>query len=337
LRTIRFVNALAFHYLLRIFMKRTIFVAAISMLTAGAALAQSSVTIYGRLNVSAEAQSADGKKTRVLANNASRIGFKGTEDLGGGLQASFVLEHGFNPDTGSTGASFWGRQSEVNLAGGFGMVRLGNFTSEAYYATSDYIGMHNHETGSSSDALYAYIGRNINKVAYRTPEFVKGLTVEGSVSAGEGARVAGVTQSRNYDLALNYGAGPVHIGVGYEKAQGDARQFAVSGLVELGAINLGAMVQRDTDGYGANLGNRTNFRVSAAYIFGANELHLNVGSAGKYSKLANSSAKQFTVAYNHNLSKRTKVYTYYTKLDDSSAKVYGGDFSSLAFGVRHNF
>jgi predicted porin len=209
-------------------------------------------------------------------------------------------------------------------------VRLGNFVSEAYFATSDYIGMHNHETGSSSDALYAYIGRNTNKIAYRTPA-LGGLTVEAAVSAAESTG-----RFRTYDLALNYGAGPLHIGIGYEKAD-TAKQFAVSGLYEMGSLIFGAMVQRDTDGYGKGFGNRTNFRLSAAYMMGASEFHVNVGSAGKYSKLNDSSAKQGTLGYNYNLSKRTKVYGYYTKIDASKGTVYLTDFSSLAAGVRHNF
>ncbi len=311
-------------------MNRTLLIAAIAALGATPAFAQSSVNIYGRLNVTVEAQNNNGLKETVLNNNASRIGFTGAEDLGGGLKAGFVLETGFNPDTGTTAASFWGRQSELNLSGGFGTVRLGNFVSEAYFATSDYIGMHNHETGTSSDALYAYIGRNINKVAYRTPK-LGGLTVEAAMSLSEAAG-----RFRTYDVAVNYSAGPLHIGVGYEKAS-TAKQVAISALYEMGSLNFGAMVQRDTDGYGVGFGNRTNIRLSAAYIVGASEFHANVGSAGKYSKLADSSAKQGTLGYNYNLSKRTKVYGYYTKIDASKGAVYLTDYSSLAAGVRHNF
>lgn len=311
-------------------MNRTLVVAAVAALASGAALAQSSVTVYGRLNLTLESQDANGVKTKVMNNNSSRIGFKGTEDLGGGLKAGFVLESGMSPDTGAAGSPFWGRQSEVNLSGGFGMLRAGNFVSEAYFATSDYIGMHNHETGTSSDALYAYIGRNINKVAYRTPEFVKGLTVEAAVSAGEG--VAGRT--RSYDVAANYSVGPLHLGFGYEK-NGNAKQFAISGLYEFGSLIVGGMVQRDTNAYGN--GDRTNFRGSVAYMVGANEFHLNVGKAGNYSKTADSGALQTTLGYNYNLSKRTKVYGYWTKVDAERNTGYASDYSSIAVGVRHNF
>ncbi|MDP1900918.1 MAG: porin [Rubrivivax sp.] len=313
-------------------MNKTLIVAALSALAAGGALAQSSVTIYGRMNLSAERQDAAGTKTSVLSNNSSRLGFKGSEDLGGGLRAGFQLEHGFDASTGLPNASFWGRQSEVNLSGAFGTVRMGTFTSEAYFATADYISMHNHDTGSSSDALYAYVGRNTNKVAYRAPEFVKGMSLELGVSLAES--VPG--REKSYDLAWNYVMGALHLGAGYEE-NGQAKQFAVRALYEMGPLTLGAYVQRDTDGYGVNYGDRTNTRVSAAYAFGLSELHLNFGHAGSYDNVANSSADQFTVGYNYNLSKRTKVYTYYTKVSDSAAKVYGGDFNSFALGLRHNF
>jgi predicted porin len=318
-------------------MNKSLIVAAVAALAAGGALAQSSVTIYGRLNVTAERQDAAGSKTYQLVNNASRLGFKGTEDLGGGLRAGFQIEHGFNVDTGTAAASFWGRQSEVNLSGGFGMVRMGNFTSEAYFATADYISMHNHDTGTSSDALYAYINppaSNQNKIAYRAPTFVKGMSLEAAISAGEGR------SRRTWDGAWNYSLGALELGAGYQRAS-STNQYAVRGNYTFGGVTLGAYVQRDRDGFYSNigplLGTRTTFRLSGMYAFGTSELHLNFGKAGDYSKLKNSSAKQFTLGYNYNLSKRTKVYSYYTKVDDSATKVYGGDFSSVAVGVRHNF
>lgn len=316
-------------------MKKTLTAAAALSLAAvstTSALAQSSVTIYGRANVSAERQDNNGIKTSVLQNNASRLGLRGTEDLGGGLKAGFQLEHGFNIDTGTQSqAGFWARQSEVNLSGGFGMIRLGNFFSEAYYATADYISMHNHDTGTSSDALYAYLTRNTNKIAYRTPELAKGLTLEAAVMAGEGGG-----RNRQWEAAANYQLGSLHLGAGYEKS-GDANQFAVSALYTFGAFIVGGLVQRDEDGFGPGLGKRTHGRVSLAYIFGPNELHLNVGKAGDYSRVSDSDATQGTIGYNYNLSKRTKVYGFYTKINASRNTPYASDFSSLAAGVRHNF
>ena len=109
--------------------KRSIALAVLATLASGAALAQSSVTLYGRLNVTAERQKVGSADAVVELNNtASRIGFKGEEDLGGGLKAGFIIEHGFDPTTGAAASTFWGRQSEVYLSSKLGMLRLGNFT-----------------------------------------------------------------------------------------------------------------------------------------------------------------------------------------------------------------
>jgi predicted porin len=316
-------------------MKRSIVLAALATVASTSVLAQSSITIYGRLNESVERQKPEGGDAIwAVQNSSSRIGFKGTEDLGGGLKAGFQIEHGFTPDTGTqTQTAFWARQSEVYLgSANFGTVRLGNFTSEAYYATADYVSMHNHDTGTSADNLYAYVGRNKNKVAYRAPELAKGLSLEAAVSLGEG--VPG--DEKSYDLAANYDAGPLHLGAGYEK-NGDAKQFGVRALYELGAFTVGSYIQRDKNAWGIN-GSRTNVRLSGMYTMGPSEFHLNLGFAGKIGSVADTKANQYTLGYNYNLSKRTKVYTFYTRTNAqaNSAALYG-DYSSLAFGVRHNF
>jgi predicted porin len=313
-------------------MQRTLIAAAALALVGSSAFAQSSVQVYGRANVTVERQKVGGGDTNwVLQNNASRFGLRGSEDLGGGMKAGFQIEHGFNINNGQPSQSaFWARQSEVNLSGGFGTVRLGNFTSEAYYATADYVSMHNHDTGTSSDAFYAYLGRNTGKVAYRTPS-IGGATFEAAITE------AGANPNRTQDYALNYDAGPLHLGAGFEK-NGDAKQFALRALYEMGAFTLGGYVQRDSDGLAANLGNRTTYRLAGMYTMGNTELHLNYGRAGAYSDRVGSfgdSASQYTLGLNQNLSKRTKVYTFFTKVNDSGS-LYG-DFQSLAVGVRHNF
>ena len=318
-------------------MKKQIALALLAAAATGGAFAQSSVTIYGRLNMTVESQKfGDEDRQWSVVDNRSRIGFKGTEDLGGGLKAGFQIEHGFDADTGTAhgGTQFWNRQSEVNLSGGFGTVRLGAWTPDSYFATSDYIGMHNHETGDSSDAFYASTFTYGNKVGYVTPN-MSGF--QGYLSVAEGS--PGV--EKTYDLAAYYDRGPLHLGLGAEKRD-NQKQVAIRGLYELGAFTVGALYQRDTDMYG--LGNRNYFRVSGMYAFGANELHLNVGRAGEYSDEPNTgSSTQWTVAYNYNLSKRTKVYGYYTAVSGDDAGRYtliesgNGKFNAFAVGIRHNF
>ncbi len=303
-------------------MKKTLIFAAVATLVAGSALAQSSVTVYGRLNVTAESIERNGVKTKELINNASRLGFKGTEDLGGGLKANFMLEHRFSVDTGTVPNDFWAGDSNVGLSGGFGAVRLGRITSEAYYATADYISMNNHDTGTSSDAFYAYLGNNRNKIAYNTNS-LGGLVIHAAVAAGEGNAAAKV-----WDLAATYDIGNLSLGAGYEK-RGSDNQYAIRGLYTAGAFVFGAYVQKDKNGYGANFGSRTTFRLTGAYNVGNSEFHIGYGEAGDYSRVANSSAEQLVLGYNYNLSKRTKVYGYYTDVDNGRANIYGN--------LTHNF
>ncbi len=309
---------------------RIVFASTLSLAAVGAAWAQSSVTLYGRLNVTAESIDANGVKTKQLVDNASRLGFKGTEDLGGGLKANFILEHRFGADNGLPSASgFWAGQSELNLSGGFGTVRLGRFSSDAYFATADWIGFHNHDTGNSSDGLYAYLGRDTNKVAYLSPEFVSGLTAGVSVSAGEGGG-----RVRTWDGSVNYASGPLALGFGYESAN-KSKQFAVRGSYDLGSALLGAYIQSHDD---ATLGKRLIWRVAGMVTMGASEFHASLGQAGEYDNLADSDARQFVLAYNYNLSKRTKLYGFYSKVDDEKGvSAFGGDFSTLGAGLRHNF
>jgi predicted porin len=314
--------------------------ASLATLACAPAFAQSSVTIYGRLNLTVESvKVGDEDRQGEVRDNSSRIGFKGTEDLGGGFKAGFQIEHGFNADTGTARAydaetktmgAFWNRQSEVNLSTPYGTVRLGAWTPDSYFATSDYIGMHNHETGDSSDAFYAGTFTYANKVGYVSPN-LGGFQLYAAVAEGS------ATVEKDYDLAGYYDRGPLHLGFGFEK-QGDLKQFAVRGLYEMGSVTIGALLQRDNGFFMADGGNRTYGRVSAMYVLGASEFHVNVGVAGEYEHLKNSDAVQWTLGYNYNLSKRTKVYGYYTRIDrDDQLKVYGGDFDALAIGIRHNF
>ena len=96
--------------------------AALAVMGATTAMAQSSVTLYGRINTTVEHQKLGDQSTTGLVNNSSRWGMRGSEDLGGGLKAGFVLESGFNSATGAAASTFFGRQSEVNLSGNFGVT-----------------------------------------------------------------------------------------------------------------------------------------------------------------------------------------------------------------------
>jgi predicted porin len=317
-------------------MKRTLIVAAIATLTTGAALAQSSVGVYGRLNLTVESQKIGSASSKALANNASRIGFKGTEDLGGGLKTSFVIEHGFSPDDGKAAAPFWGREATIALSGGFGKVMLGNAAaSESYFATADYVSMHNHDTGSSSDALAAFVatGAFQNSVSYFSPA-MGGFNFAAQYGIREGAEV-----DAPLAIAANYDAGPLHLGLGIEK-NGSAKSIGLRALYEMGAFTFGGYVERGSgnfskdDGRFGTSAKGTAIRLAGMYAMGASEFHLNFGRVSGTDEKARSNGNQMTLGYNYNLSKRTKVYGYYT---NTNLTGNASDFKSLAAGLRHNF
>lgn len=307
-------------------MTRTHLIAATLMAgLAGSALAQGSTEIYGRINLSLERQDVAGTRNTGVQDNASRIGLRGTEDLGGGLKAGFVIEHGFSADTGAADGTFWGRESTVSLAGSFGTVRLGNMpASEAYFATADYVSMHNHDTGSSADALYGFVavGALQSAIAYTSPT-LNGLRLDLQYGFKETTKT-----DSPLSLAASYDAGPLHLGFGYEDYAGN-KSTAVRALYEMGAITVGGYLERGSGDTRFN-----NVRVSAMFTSGAQEYHVNFGQRGDTNDVADTSLNQFTLGYNYNLSKRTKLYTYYTRLDTDIA---GVDFNSFALGIRHNF
>jgi predicted porin len=314
-------------------------------------LAQSTVTIYGRVNTTVEAQKSNGVKNTVVADNNSRFGFKGAEDLGGGMKALFQLESGFDSSTGATtrGALF-GREATVGLSGSLGTVKLGQQSFPPIYFTSaDYVSMHNHDTGSSSDALFGLFLqplRQSNSIAYTSPTF-SGLRFQIAQSLSEKANFAGSTipVSTTTDATLDYDNGPLHLGAGFDKNGGN-KTYVLRALYEFGALTVGGYYERDKYESAfvggpalVNWGTRNNLRLSAMYVVGASEFHANVGAAGNFSNIAlESKARQYTLAYNYNLSKRTKVYGLVTRISDSAAALYApGNFSSAAVGIRHNF
>ena len=108
--------------------KHAIALAALGLVS-GVASAQSSVTLYGVVDVALERVKGATSLTRVTSGQqqGSRWGLRGTEDLGGGMKATFLLESGFNADVGTLGQGgrLFGRQGYVGLGGGWGTVRLG--------------------------------------------------------------------------------------------------------------------------------------------------------------------------------------------------------------------
>ena len=115
-------------------MKKTL-IALAALAATGAVFAQSSVTVYGLVEAQVGRQTQDAPITKLYDVAGSRLGFTGTEDLGGGLKASFLMEHRFDPDTGASngGNTFWKGGSYVGLShSSLGDVKFGRWWSGAF-------------------------------------------------------------------------------------------------------------------------------------------------------------------------------------------------------------
>ena len=327
-------------------------------LSALTAQAQSNVQIYGTVDAAGVYQSNSiGKNTNSISSGGltpSRIGFKGTEDLGNGASAFFVIEQGFEVDTNST---FTSRQTLVGLKSSkAGALSLGRQYSPGYLASADYDAIGTSAFGvqqvlSSLAGFTAAVnenGRWNNTINYVSPTFY-GLEVSAMYRAGEQVNVAGTsdrTTLEGYATGLKYvrgnfattyvyqftetstnGGAPAVLNGGQQRENflGASYDFAVVKLV-------GAYQNSDWDKNGTGNGSKNQLYtvgvivpVTAAFdIHGAYAL-LDIN--GKGSTGASGSASGATVAGIYKLSKRTKVYALagYTELDSGlKTSTYSG-------------
>lgn len=307
-----------------------------------------SLTLYGRANMTLEQQSLGDSQLTGMFSNASRVGIQATgnnvaEDINIGVN----LEAGFNLDTGNasndSGFTF-NRQSELNLSGSWGMVRVGKFYAESYYATADYISLHNHDTGVSSDALYVYVMRDDNKLAYRTPTF-HGVRVEAAYSFPENTNADNTDDNPSaWDVALNYDTEHWTWGMGYAQQESDT-QLGIRGFYKGDHWRLGAYAQH-ADVSGERF---QTYRIALMRVHKQWEYHLNTGIADRDNAMG---AVQATFGVNYNLNTSAKIYALYTVILNESHGDYGyslndelatnqpqigEDFRSLAVGLRYNF
>jgi len=340
------------------------------------ALAQvpSWIQIYGRANVTYERITTSNSSNTVvqpnqsnwdLVDNSSRIGIRGNKDLGGGLTGLFQVESRVRLDSGGDLLST--RDSYAGLAGGFGTVRLGRTIGPVYYATYDYISMHNHDTGTSSDALLAPTvfgnqGFMNNTVWYTSPKIGRAFTVDVAYSLLGVQRVVSDSQPHYLGVVGSYDQGPLHAAASYANTQktvalgtgaNDDKAYTIGGLYDFKTFVVGALIESaKTKVVAGGDASRNYVRVSAMMPVGKNEFHVNFGTVnhGTASSTSNDGAKQWTLGYNYNITKETKIYGFYTRVHNDTNGMYGLgastanvtqvaglEISSIAIGVRHNF
>ncbi|KAA1005140.1 porin [Paraburkholderia panacisoli] len=263
-------------------MKKSLLALAALGAFAGVAHAQSSVTLYGIVdvgitynnNAGAGSKTPGGYQQYAMTSGVlqgSRFGLRGTEDLGGGLKALFVLENGFDVTNGKLGQGglMFGRQAYVGLSSQFGTVTMGR----QYDSVVDYVG-----PLESGDQWGGYLGAHPGDIdnfnnAYRTNNTVKftsanygGLTFGGTYSLG--GQAGNFTGNQIWSLGAGYNNGPLVLGVGYLNARTPA---ATGGLFNNGGTTTAAAAAVTNPIYGGFSSANTYQVVGAggAYTFGA--------------------------------------------------------------------
>lgn len=262
-------------------MKKTLLALAVFGAFAGAASAQSSVTLYGRLD--AGIGRSDPKNGRVSDVDATtglfggtqagnRFGLRGSEDLGGGLRAIFQLENGFNIDTGTLGQSdttntrLFGRQAYAGLAGGFGSVVLGRLAafSSGTGAFDKFGDLDPFRTGVGNLGFQATMAsanslRLDNAVAYLTPNLAGFSAGVGYSFRAGGQELAGGSSKNNagYVSYVNYSAGPLYAVLTYDS-------FKLGEVAAVPALGIGAQPRQSHLQVGASWDFKF-MKVSAAY------------------------------------------------------------------------
>lgn len=334
------------------------FIALAVLATTGAAFAQSSVTLYGRIDTSVGSSTVGApgvaSTSQMFSGNltSTRWGVRGTEDLGGGLKAIFALEQGFDSSDGTQAAgSAFNRMSIVGLSGGFGTVKFGRHdtsfddirdltvganifdsgtfaTTEGVVGTSGYLGV-----GQLAD----YGDRANNQIRYESPSF-------GGFSAGFSYGLDEQSAPVDRDITafnLRYKAGNLDLGYGYQE---NANEVAASNLEynTLGAAyNFGSF--RVSGGWN-QVKNQASLK-SDAYSVGAivpvGAFDLSVGYSTAKAKQGSATFEKgdaFSAAVAYNLSKRTRVYAGLTTGDiEDAAGTKVREREVYALGLAHTF
>jgi predicted porin len=343
-------------------MKKTL-VAVAALVAATGSFAQSSVTLYGVVDASLESVKGAKTLTRVSSDNlaSSRLGFKGVEDLGGGLKANFVLESAIAVDEGKSDSSrFFGRAAWVGLSSGYGDLRIGRQDSSigALAGNTAILGGQSYDDFKIASMFSGATYRRLdNTITYVAPTFVPGLTTQLQYTTQASGAEATDGAGKGFGLSAQYAAGPFGAGLGYlnnkQAAAASKKDTAVLvyGSYDFGVAKAVAYFEQDKTTGAAETGKlygvkavvpvATNFSISAG-VSKAKNTNKAADVAG-----ASDDATILAIKAVYDLSKRTSVYGLFTNVDNqkgaaltvggAAAPSAGKNSHGLAFGVKHAF
>ena len=342
-------------------MKKFAMFAGAASLCLGAA-AQSSVSLYGVVDLGLrQVKNGDAGAFSVSSNgnNTSRIGVKGTEDLGGGLKAGFQLESGLNPDTGtaSDATRFWNRRSTLSLIGSFGELRVGRDYSVTYLGYEDYdvwsdiglssVSKFDSSLGTARDTAV----RSDNQVAYFTPGTLGGFYGRLGFAPSEG------TDGKRYAAArVGYAKGPLDVSatvgqttVAPVDGQNKFKTFEVGASYDFGMAKVSSYYTQskwlDLKVANAYIGLQVPVGgglVRASYLDSNLSGHTHAGV-----RTDANDAHQLAVGYLYNLTRRTALYTNVVHVankgssaiavDKNPTLLAGHNSTGYEVGMRHSF
>lgn len=327
-------------------MQKKLIALAVAGLMSAPAFAQSNVTVYGLVDfgyVHTGDSAVDGRKSRnaIDAGNSAgnRLGFKGTEDLGNGLKASFVYETGVQGDY-STGTGLWGgsgnRQAYVALSSSFGTVALGRQYAPQYTLASA-VDAFSRGTVATIANVYMHESRLDNLAAYVSPNwsgfsFVTAYT--NSVSGDEGihndfGNQAASSDARAWAISPSYKNGPVYVALNVHQIRRNdgsstTKVWDLGGTYDLGVVKLGAIygmrdikdsVKHSQWGLTAAVPVGAAGKIQASYIHRKSDWDAAVRDA---------KVSQWGIGYLHELSKRTAIYTAFSDINNKGSAKDGG-------------
>jgi len=329
-------------------MKKSLIALAVLAAT-GSAMAQSSVTLNGRVDAYLSSKTTGvgaAELTQTGLTNGgltgSRWALNGTEDLGGGLKAMFKLENRFSIDDGTSVGGFSG-DAYLALAGGFGTVKLGRTYTAFDDARAVSNGSNVFDSAFTPDVFGGgadYASRAANGIRYESPVF-SGFS--GAVTYAFGEDKTATTDANDLiSMHVKYATGPVVAAYGYqeEKAAGaTANKFhQLSAAYDFGVASVSAGYERRNgtaatgDDKGYNLG--VNVPVGAA-------LNLSAGYAREETEVAGATTVKgagYGIGATYNMSKRTILYTGFKQTKtENGAGAETAKVRLFGLGVRHNF
>ncbi|MFM2120663.1 MAG: hypothetical protein RL722_2131 [Pseudomonadota bacterium] len=341
-------------------MKKSLIALAV-LAASGAASAQSSVTLFGIVDAAYGSVKANGVTVNGMSNsgiNSSRLGVRGTEDLGGGMSAGFHLEGALANDNGTPAGLNFQRRSTISVMGGFGELRLGRDYTPTFWNLTVYDPFGTNGVAQSrTPSMIAAAGltgnttnavRANNSIGYFLPGNLGGINGQVMYAKGE---TAGNSNSDYFGFRVGYTQGPISAHVANGKTKGvtsatEVKYTNFAGSYDLGMVKLMAVFATEKNGAGDKL-KGTEF--GAVAPVGAGEVRFAMNTY-KLDGTPNK-ANQLGLGYVHNLSKRTAAYVQYASISNKGAATLavsnnglsagaaaaGGKSTGYEVGVRHSF